>query len=113
MFFFVLPLCLCASVVNPLRSPLGVELHARVVGHVHPDVDVRLAAEVPDERRPLAPPVVPDAVLADVAVLVERQAALVEAAGPLQAGHRLVAVLRPERPEPQCPPPLPLPPPVA
>ena len=32
-----------------VRLALGVGLHRRIVGDVDPDVDVRLAAEVPDE----------------------------------------------------------------
>jgi hypothetical protein len=32
-----------------LTLSLGVGFHGRIVGHVDPDVDVRLAAEVPDE----------------------------------------------------------------
>lgn len=32
-----------------LASSLGVGFHTRIIGDVDPDVDVRLAAEVPDE----------------------------------------------------------------
>src|SRR5262249_19202626 len=76
-----------------LCLPLGVERDRRVVGDVDPDVDVREAAVVPDERRPLQPPVVPLAVLAEVAFLVEGQVALVEAAQLAQAFEGLVLVL--------------------
>ena len=65
---------LCNCLVGSFLEVLGVERHRRVVGDVDPDVDVRLAAEVPDERRAFQPPVVPLAVVADVAFLVERQA---------------------------------------
>ena len=47
---------------------------------------MRAAAEIPDERRPFKHPVVPDAVIADVTLLVEGQTALVEAALFLEAG---------------------------
>ncbi len=56
------------------RDALRIRLHRRIVGDVDPDVDVRVAAEVPDERRAFQPPVVPDAVVADVAVLCRRPA---------------------------------------
>src|SRR5579871_4486797 len=59
---------------------LRVQLYARVVGDIDPDVNVRAAAEIPDERRPFQSPVVPDAVVADARVLVEGQAAVIQTA---------------------------------
>src|SRR5437667_2365673 len=70
----------------------GVQLYRRVVGHVDPDMHVRMAAEVPDEGGPLQPPVVPLAVVADVAVLVKRQAALIQSTLAPQALQRLVLI---------------------
>src|SRR5436309_3564894 len=55
-----------------------IERHGRVISHVNPDVHVRMPAEVPDERRAFEPPIVPFAVVADVAVLVEREPAFIE-----------------------------------
>src|SRR4029077_6349474 len=48
------------------NSSLGVELEARVIGDVHPDVHVRHAAEVPDERGPFDAPHVPFAIVSQV-----------------------------------------------
>src|SRR5947208_16848082 len=64
---------------------------------VDPDVDVRLAAEPPAEPRPLKLPVVPDLVAVDVAVAVERQETLVQAAILPEAVQGLLAVLDAER----------------
>jgi len=66
------------------------ELH-RGSSHVDPHVDVRGAAEVPDEGRAFQPPNVPDAVVAQVLVLVERQRAAFQSAFVLQAGEHLLA----------------------
>ena len=46
---------------------------------MHPAVDVRGAAEIPDHVRAFELPVVPDAVVADVAFFVEDEAEVVEA----------------------------------
>src|SRR5262245_52119674 len=64
---------------------------------VDPRVYVRVAPEVPDHRRTLELPHVPDAVLADVQVLAERHPERLDAAVRLDEAHRLVAILLPER----------------
>ena len=71
---------------------LRVEFHARVVGDVDPDVHVRGAAVVPDERRAFEPPDVPDAVFADVLLGEVGEVAGVEAALLFEALERFVAV---------------------
>src|SRR5437879_3749398 len=54
-------------------STASIQLHRRIISHVDPDVDVRLAAEVPDESRPFEAPVVPLLIAADVAVVLGGQ----------------------------------------
>src|SRR5262245_38647879 len=82
------------SISSPLESKLlGIQRHGRIGGDVDPDVDVRLAAEVPDKRRAFQSPVVPFAVVTDVAFLVEGQAAFIDAALLLQAVLDLVLIL--------------------
>jgi hypothetical protein len=73
--------------------PLRVQFDVRIVRDVDPHVHVREPAEVPHERRPLQAPVVPLAVVADVSLLVEGQAAAVQPALALQARQRLVLVV--------------------
>ena len=55
-------------------------------------MDVRRATEIPDERRPFQPPVVPLAVVADVAFAIKGQAALIQAALSLQAFERFFLI---------------------
>src|SRR5262249_6308986 len=71
----------------------GIQLHRRIVTDIDPDVYVRLAAEVPDERRTFQPPVVPFFVVAQVAVLVERETAGVEPALLLEAFLTFILIL--------------------
>src|SRR5262249_11462982 len=78
--------------IGPLKI-LGVQRDGWIVGHVDPDVDVRLAPEIPDERRTFQTPVVPFAVVADIAFLVEGQAARIQAALLFHAILHLVLIL--------------------
>src|SRR4051812_6884501 len=55
-------------------------------------MNVRLAAEIPDEGRAFQPPAIPHAVVADVAVLVEGERALVQAALRFEASDHFVAI---------------------
>ena len=77
---------------TPRTVPYG-----NVVGYVDPNMDVWRATEVPDERRPFQSPVVPHAIVADIAVRVESQTALVETTLPLEALPHLVLVFRAKR----------------
>ena len=49
----------CES-LNADRILVGIELHVRRIGHMHPDMHVRVAAVVPDERRFFKSSVVPN-----------------------------------------------------
>ena len=55
-------------------------------------MDVRSAAVVPDKSRPFQTPVVPDAIVADIVVLVERDSARIETAMSSEALAGLFAV---------------------
>ena len=57
-----------------------------------PNVDVRCAAKVPDEGGAFQPPDVPDPVVADVLLAVERQRAGIESTLGLEAGDYFVPV---------------------
>src|SRR5207244_2354771 len=61
-----------------VHNGLIIQLDTRVVGHVDPDVHVGRAAKVPRDGRAFEAPIVPHAVLPDVLILVEREAARVE-----------------------------------
>lgn len=52
---------------------LSVQLDRRIIRHVDPYVDVRFAAEVPDEGRAFQAPNVPNAVITQVPLFVEGQ----------------------------------------
>ena len=62
-----------------------------------PNVDMGLAAEVPDKRRAFEAPVVPDAVVANVPLFVKSQMAGVEASLDFKATQRFVLVRLTER----------------
>ena len=62
------------------------------ISNVDPHVDVRCTAEVPDERWPLQPPVIPDSIVAQVAFLVKCQVARVEAALRFQTTNDFVLI---------------------
>src|SRR5207248_7376948 len=62
-----------------------VQCHPRVAGDVNPDMNVRCAAEIPDESRTFQSPVVPFAVITQIAFLIKCQAAAIETALFLQA----------------------------
>ena len=85
------------TVREDLRHALRVQLHARIIGHVHPHVHVRRAAVVPHERWPFEPPDVPHAVFADVVLGVVRQVAGIEPALRLEALRDFVAIALPVR----------------
>ena len=57
-------------------------------------MDVRVAAEVPDEGRPFEPPVVPFAVVAQIVLLIESQVARFQTALTPQAVADLLLVFR-------------------
>ena len=74
-------------------SSLRAIRHRGIGGDIDPNVNVWRAAEMPDERRPFQPPIVPHTVLTDIAVRVEDEAALVEAALFLEALAHFALVL--------------------
>ena len=83
------------AIAVPALSP-GVQRHGGVVGHVDPGMDVRHAAEMPDEGRALQTPSV---VLArsELPLFVECQVAIVEAALGFQTSGNAVAIRLPVR----------------
>src|SRR5690606_38623594 len=81
---FVAPRCPVAR--------LGVELDRGIGCHVHPHVYVRRTAEVPDEAGAFQAPAIPDLIVAQVAVAVESQRALVQTALGLEARQHFVFV---------------------
>src|SRR5688572_20334069 len=79
---------------EPASTEVRGHLCRRIAGHMNPDVDVRVAAEVPDECRTLQPPVVPLACLAERVLPVHDQVALLQPALLSQALHDLGAECR-------------------
>src|SRR5262245_35046650 len=75
---------------------VGVRGSSGFPGDVQPGVNVRRAPEIPDERRALEPPDVPDAVVADVSFLGVRQAHFVGTARRLDTFANLGGVASPE-----------------
>src|SRR6185437_5131003 len=73
------------------RSQASTFLRFLRLPHMHPGMHVRCAAEIPDHRRPLDLPYVPDAVTADIHLGIERHVQLIEPGGFDQL-HRLVGV---------------------
>src|SRR5262249_9864122 len=62
------------------------------IGDVDPDVNVGFAAEVPDEGWAFKTPIVPDAIVAEIAFLVEGEVALIQTALGIQALDDFIAV---------------------
>src|SRR5690606_31641297 len=69
---------------NASSSGLDTDVHVRV--------HVRSTAEVPDEARAFDAPDIPHLVVADVAILIERQVQLIHAAGFFENGEDLIHV---------------------
>ena len=59
---------------------IRIEFDIGCVRHIDPHVHMWGAAEIPDKRRAFESPVVPNAVVAEIALLVKSQAACVQAA---------------------------------
>ena len=70
------------------------DFHRRIVGNVHPDVNMRTTAEVPHERRPFQSPDIPNLVISQVAGLKERDAARVESALRGETAEHFIAARR-------------------
>src|SRR5690349_19546019 len=77
--------------------PPCVEGQRWIVADIDPDMNMGGAPEVPDKGGAFQSPVVPFPIIAEVAFLVEGQAAHVETALPLQTGQGLGPVLLPIR----------------
>jgi hypothetical protein len=62
------------------------------VGHVYPHVNVRRTPEIPDERGAFQSPVIVDAIIPKVDLLVEGQVAGIQSTLGLETAYNLVLV---------------------
>ena len=76
---------------------MGIQLDAGCVRHINPNMHVRFAAEIPDERRAFEPPVVPGPVFAKIPFLVESEPTGIETALDFQTASHLVSIRLAER----------------
>ncbi len=77
---------------DPNRILIGIQLDVGCVCHINPNMHVRFAAEIPDERWALKTPVVPDAIFAKIPFLVESEPTGIQTALDFQAANHLVPV---------------------